>query len=353
MNISANEERSGRYGLDINITKKEIKILSKVKNLNSIQFVEPVQNNEVWKNIETYILSKRPDIELRVYGHYSQECDLSFLQYVPSTTSFLADCLTDCKNMDKISLLPKLKQLIIGVFNISSFDFLNDISKKLTHLSIGETKSTSIDVSNIKEFQNLESFYNDGMKKGLENIKQLKQLKKITLRGVKLPDLKFLSELKKIEILRLLYGSYKNLDLLSQLKNLKELELSRVRQIPNYDFLNSLVNLEQIEFEGMSKLTAIPNLSKLENLKILKAENNLRLDNLDNIRNIPNLRAFKLIFSESSKVKEIQHLLSQLREILMESTSIKYVNRLDSFDDKTQEKLGKKGIDPLKWDTII
>lgn len=353
MSIEVIDKRSGRYGLDINVTKREIKALSKVENLSLIQFVEPVKDINVWKNIERHLLSKRPKVGIRVYGHYSEECNLGFLQYIPSTTRFFADCLSDCKNIESLSLLKNLEELSIGIFHISNFDFLNNISNKLSFLFIGETKSISINISHIKRFKNLEVFYNDGMKKGLDNLQHLKNLKKLTLRGVKLANLDFLSELKNIERLSLLFGSYKSLDSISNLKSLKEIEFSRVRQIPDYEFLNSLENLEQIEFEGMSKMTSIPDLSRLRKLKKIVVDNNSRLQNISSIGNIQNLKAFRLIFSQSSKVKEIDELLNQAYDLMLKSNSIRFTNILDSFDSDAQQKLIQKGIKLLKWDTVI
>lgn len=137
----------------------------------------------------------------------------------------------------------------------------------LKKLSICETKSTSIDLSFISEFKSLESLYIDGMKKGLQSIAKLSELKILTLRGVKLANLDLITGLKNLRELNLLFGSYKNLDAISTAKNLKILEISRARQIPNYDFLNSLEGLVSLCFEGMSTMEFLPDLRGLKNLK--------------------------------------------------------------------------------------
>lgn len=256
------------------------------------------------------------------------------------------------QNLSFYKLIPNIRKFNIASYNTSDFSELQT-NTKLKNLGIEETKSTKVDVSFIKELKDLESLYIDGMKKGLENVKSLSKLKRLTFRGIKIENLDFLIDLRSLEELNLLFGSYKNLDSLINLYQLKSIQFSRVRQIPNFDFLNSLINLEKIEFEGMSEMVEIPNLSQLTKLKKIHINNNLRLTKIENISKVQNLKLLQISFAENSKVNERKNLIDQSVKILLNTNSIEYSNIFNWTDEITTKKLNEKGIKNWKWDTEI
>lgn len=331
MGIFSRKKKWGNFNGNINIfsdlEKSDIpKIIAEdnIYSLQLFQFENP--NKQTWETINEFF-KKYPKIGLRIVWYNTQ--DLSFYNQIPNIRNFT-----------------------ISSFNTKDYSKLNS-NINLKHFGIEETKSKAVDISFIKEFKDLESLYVDGMKKGLENIKHLPNLKKLTFRGVKFDNLNFLTELKKLQELNLLFGSYKNLDSISELKQLKSIEFSRVRQIPNFDFLNSLENLEKIEFEGMSQIESIPDLSKLEKLNRIHIHNNLRLQNIKPVGEIPNLKLLQLSFAENQKSSERKSLISQSVDILMKSKSLEYTNILHWTDEKTTKELTKKGIKAWSWDIEI
>ncbi|WP_136666906.1 hypothetical protein [Flavobacterium sp. H122] len=314
---------SGNINILSDLTESDIPKIIAEKNIHSLQLYQ-FQNpqKQTWRTLNEFFL-KYPDIGLRILWYEAQ--DLSFFKEIPNVRKFT-----------------------IASFNTSDYSQLQ-YNTNLKHFGIEETKSTAVNISFIKEFKDLESLYVDGMKKGLDNVQFLKNLKKLTFRGIKMDNLDFLSGLKNLEELNLLFGSYKNLESLSNLKQLKFIEFSRVRQIPNYDFLISLENLEKIEFEGMSKMEEIPSLSKLTKLKRIHINNNVRLRNIESISQIPNLKLFQLSFAENSKVAERRNLIEQSIKILLESDTIEYSNIMLWTDELTTKKLLEKGIKVWKW----
>ena len=329
MEIFGQKEKWKNYSGNINILsdikKSDIPKIMAEDNIHSLQLYQ-FQNpkKQTWETLNEFY-KQYPDIRLRVLWHETQ--DLSFYREIPN-----------------------IRKFSIASFNTKDYSALLS-NTKLTHFGIEETKSTAVDLSFIKEFKDLESLYVDGMKKGLENVKYLKKLKVLTFRGVKMDDLDFLSELNNLEELNLLFGSYKNLESITKLKQLKSIEFSRVRQIPNFEFLNSLENLEKIEFEGMSKMEEIPNLSKLTKLKSVHIHNNLRLQDIKSIGEIQNLKLLQLSFAENSKASERKNLIEQSVRILMKSESIEYTNIMHWMDEETTKKLTEKGI--KKWSVGI
>jgi len=320
------EEKWKNYNGNINICSdiedRDIQKLISEKNIRSLQFyLFQNPSNDTWETLNEFFL-QYPHIGLRVL--WEEQQDLAFYK-----------------------LIPNVRKFSISSFNTKDFSPLR-YNTNLKYFGIEETKSKSVDISFIKDFKDLENLYIDGMKKGLENIQFLKVLKTLTLRGIKLENLNFISNLKELESLNLRYGSYKNLETVGELKQLKSIEFSRVRQIPNFDFLNSLENLEKIEFEGMAQMESIPNLSKLVKLKKLHINNNLRLQNIQSISEIPNLKLYQLSFAESSKAKERKEIINQSVEILMQSKTIEYTNIIHWTDEKTTKDLLNKGIKQWK-----
>lgn len=331
MGIFSKKEKWGNFNGNINIysdlKKSDILKIIAEKNIYSLQLYEfKNPKKQTWQILNEFY-EKYPEIGLRVLWYDNQ--DLSFYKEIPNIRNFT-----------------------ISSYNTKDYTTLLS-NTELKHFGIEETKSTAVDLSFIKEFKSLESLYVDGMKKGLDNVKHLKKLNRLTFRGVKLEDLDFLADLNNLEELRLLFGSYKNLDSVSNLKQLKSIEFSRVRQIPNFDFLNSLENLEIIEFEGMSKMEQIPNLSRLKKLKKIQIHNNLRLRDIKSISEVPNLKLLQLSFAENSKVAERKNIINQAVKILLESKCIEYTNIMHWTDDKTTKELTKKGIKIWSWDIKI
>lgn len=240
--------------------------------------------------------------------------------------------------------MTELRNFTISSYLTKDFSFLKS-NIRLNSLGVGETKSKAVDLSFIKEFQDLETLYIDGMKKGLENISKLSRLKTLILRGVKMENLDLVENLTNLTELNLLYGSYKDLSGISKLRNLKDLELSRVRQIPNYDFFKNLVNLEKLCFEGMSELEVLPDLSELKSLRKIQVNNNSRLNDISSVSQIPHLEEFLLFFPENFKASIRKKLTEQAYKIVMESKTIKSTSIWLRVNNEQRRNLREKGIE--------
>ncbi|KAF2325817.1 leucine-rich repeat domain-containing protein [Flavobacterium nitrogenifigens] len=318
---------NGNINIYEDLEKNDIAEIFAEKNIHSLQFYQFMNpKNETWEVLNEFF-EDYPNIGLRVLWF-------------------------EIQNFSFYKLIPNIRKFTIASYNTFDYSELQN-NTKLKHFGIEETKSTAVDVSFIKNFIDLESLYIDGMKKGLNNIQSLTNLKKLTLRGIKLDNLDFIKDLQNLEDLKLLFGSYKDLDSLSNLKNLKSIEFSRVRQIPDFDFLNSLENLEKIEFEGMSKMEEIPDMSKLNNLKKIFISNNLRVNDIKKISKVPNLKLLYLSFAENSKAHDRKNLIDQSLKILTTSDTIEYTNLFHWLDEVSKRRLTEKGIKNWKWDIEI
>jgi hypothetical protein len=326
MGLFSKKDKWGNFNGNINIydnlQHSDISKLIKENLIHSLQFYQfKTPNTKTWEVLNDFY-NKYPELGLRILWH--EKVDFSFYSKMPALRNF------DISSYLTLDYTPLLQNL------------------SLTDLGIGETESITVDLSFINQFKNLRTLYIDGMKKGLESASELKELERLTFRGVKMNNLDFIVNLKNLKQLRLLFGSYKNLDSLGKIKGLKTLEISRTRQIPNYDFFKSMENLNSLYFEGMSQMDKLPDLSGLSNLKRIQIDNNSRLTDITNLRQLPNLEIFLLFLPENFKAAYRDELFRQAKELLLNSKTIKYTNLFFWLDDDFKQQLEKKGI--KKWD---
>lgn len=70
----------GRVDFASSLTRTEINSLVGDPQLKILQTCDAVES-ATWEMMNDLLFAMRPDVELRVYGFYSSECDLSFLTY--------------------------------------------------------------------------------------------------------------------------------------------------------------------------------------------------------------------------------------------------------------------------------
>lgn len=329
MKLFKQNKKWGNFSGNINIYEdletSDIEELLKEEHLHSLQFYNfQNPNRKTWQVLNEFY-RRNPQFGLHVFWY--EAVDFSFLDYIPSVrnlsvTSYLTADFTP------LLKLPDLKRL-----------------------SIGETKSTSVDLTFVSEFRSLESLYIDGMKKGLDSISKLSILKVLTLRGIKLANLNMIIGLENLRELNLLYGSYKNLEAISSAKNLQMLEISRTRQIPNFNFLDSLENLISLTFEGMSKMEVLPDLKGLVSLKKIQIDNNSRLTDISAVEQLKKLEQLVIFFPENFKAEFRRTILSQMTRVLLNSTTIKFSTLINFMEEPTQIALKIKGIE--NWNYSI
>ena len=107
----------------------------------------------VWSLLNDVFFCVRPEVELRVYGHYSRECDLSFARRMTHVRRFAADCLMRAKNVEAIADIPHLEALSLGIFELQDFRVLNLVSPALITLRLGAFQACLIDRSSISPFR--------------------------------------------------------------------------------------------------------------------------------------------------------------------------------------------------------
>jgi len=342
MGLQIINEILGDYEISSGLTKRDLKKIAKNPKSSSIQFASPLSKKEI-DNLEKYVFSKRPDISLRVYGFYGEDCDLTFLERIPSLRKISADCLMNAKGIEAVTEIKNLEQLGIGIDSLNNFDFLEDINPKIKELSICSTKSKKPKINCISKFSDLEYLYLEGQQKGIDSIKELKKLQKIVLRSISTNDLSFLSGHKDLWSVDIKLGGIKNFDSLKLLPNLKYLELWQIRGLNNLSFISELSSIQNLFIQSLKQVSEIPNMNKLIHLRKIYLENLKGLKNLNSLEFAPNLKEFIYVMAQNQEPRNIIPVLKNpnLEKVFCRFGSDKKNNEFDVL----AEKYGKKQYD--------
>lgn len=332
MSIQTVNEITGQYQISKGIREKELEKLASNKKTQSIQFASPLSNSEI-DLLEKIVFSKRPDISLRVYGHYGENCDLTFIEKIPSLRKFSADCLMDASGIEIVTELNNLEELGVGIYNLENFDFLENINKNLKELYLQKTKSKKPDISSISRFTELEYLYLEGQQKGIESVKELKKLEKVILRSISTKNLDYLADLKELWSVDIKLGGTQNFDALVTLPKLKYLELWQIRNLSDLSFVSKLNTLQNLFIQSLKQLDKLPDFKNSISLKRIYLENLKGLTNLESLKNAPSLKEFIYVLAENQEPENLIPVLENksLESVLCKFGSDKKNNRFDQL----------------------
>lgn len=209
-----------------------------------VQFNTPLAADE-HRRLGT-LLADRPDVVLRAYDGPGMPDDLRFLEHYP--------CLA---------------RLQIDLLRLRSLDGLAAVPDTLSSLAIGETRSRAPSLAVLGRFAALEELCLEGHSKGIEVVGRLTNLRRLSLRGITLPNLSALLPLRNLQEFDLKLGGTRNLALLPEIGRLRYLEIYRVRQLHDLSFLPRLTELQRLHLEALGNITALPSLAPLTKLRRL------------------------------------------------------------------------------------
>ena len=153
----------------------------------------------------------------------------------------------------------------------------------LENLQLGEFKDKKISLDFLGDLSNLNYLSVVRQPKGLESTVRLPKLTELALTGYSVDKLSFLNELQGLRRLYIGFGTSKNIDTISQLKNLEELDILWVKQLADINAISKLTSLIKLKIEDEKQIKSLPDLSKLMRLK------NIRLMNISTLENISSL----------------------------------------------------------------
>lgn len=247
----------------------EFSEIEKSENLNRIyrfQFKQPPKNGQLEKVISA--IKKRPEIELRFYGDYSEE-------------------LIDWGSLTEV------QNLQIDLWETSDLREISSL-RNLKRLGITKNVKSKVSLDILEPMQNLESFYTS-ISKDVETISKLPNLEFLSLNEIKKDNLDFLTNLKNLQVLWLSMGSFKDFSGLSKIENLQRLQVHQVRGFESEVINPILKDCSQLWALKLDNLKSIKNLDFIPSMPEIKYLTMEGIKNLDTYAPITNSKSMETI----------------------------------------------------------
>ena len=236
--------------------------IEKSENLNRIyrfQFKQPPKNGQLEKVISA--IKKRPEIELRFYGDYSEK----LIDW---------DCLTEIQNLQ------------IDLWETSDLREISSL-ENLKRLGITKNVKSKVSLDILEPLQNLETFYTS-ISKDIEAISKLQNLKFLSLNEIKKDNLDFLTNLRNLKVLWLSMGSFTDFSSLAQIESLNKLQVHQVRGFDSKSInpiLTSCGQLWALKLNNLKNITNLDFIPFMPKIKYLSMEGIKNLDTYTPIKN--------------------------------------------------------------------
>ena len=250
------------------VTKEQLRPLD--PRCRVVQFHEPLTDSD-FKRVAEF-MQDYPTVTFRVYGHYSEGCDLEFLRYFGFLRSFQVD-----------------------VYKLQNFSGVQYLTNDLEYLGLGQTQSKKHSLRFLECFTSLRQLYIEGHTKDIEVVAQLLNLEDLTLRSITLPNLSILKPLVRLLSLNLKLGGTKDLNLLSDMGKLRYLEVWMVKGLSNIEAIADIPTLQYLFLQALKGVTALPTLRGLPLLRRVHLETMKGLNDLRAVADAPMLEELLIL----------------------------------------------------------
>jgi hypothetical protein len=327
------------------LAAKDIDVLVRDPKLKVLQCWAPVRDS-VWILLNERFFAMRPDVQLRVFGFFGSECDLSFASKMGNVRRFSADCIMNAKNVEAIATIPNLESLSLGIFELKDFGVLKLIPATVTSLSLHATKSRRPSLAPLRRLRPLRTLYLEGQSNDIEVIAELQDLEDITLRSITTPDLSYLSPLGRLWSLDIKLGGIRSFAGVEGKESIKYLELWQVRELKNVEIVAALPGLQNLLLQSLPNIESFPSLGHMSALRRVLLENMKGMRDFSSFEYAPILEEFLLV---DGRTQIPEQLLPVLRNPAVRIADAGFgSSRKNQAFSKLRDKQGKLG-----WDRFI
>lgn len=288
----SNKASAGRYEMREPVTVDELVAVANDPAATALQTAEPLTDAS-WKRIGEVIVARRPDIEIRVYGHYSSVCDLGFLRHLPNLRRFSANALHgEVRGLEQLGTLPELESLRVGMWTLQSLDFLSALPASLRVLGLGASKTKRLDLAPLRRFRKLEELMIESHPKNIEVVSELSDLQKVSLRSISTPDLGYLAPLTKLRDIWLGLGGIRDLRALHGKASVHRIELWQIRGLDDVGVIAELPGLRDVFLQSLPHVHVLPDLRAARELRRVVLINMNGLTDFGPLESAPALETF-------------------------------------------------------------
>lgn len=275
-------------------TERDFVELALQPELEVVQCSVPVPE-ELWRTINAVFFTARPDVGLRVYGHYGLTCDLSFTRLLPNVRRFAVDGLNKPSGVEHIAAMTGLRSLHLGIFDLKDLSILERVPAELTSLALEATRNKRTSLKVLSRFRALKELYLEGHSTDIEVLSELSGLEDLTLRSITTDDLRFLEPLQHLWSLDIKLGGIRNFTGVVGKESIKYLELWQVRELCDIEVVAALPGLQNLFLQSLPNTAAFPQLEEAKHLRRVVVENMKGLSDFSALQHAPALEEFDLI----------------------------------------------------------
>ena len=205
-----------------------------------------------------------------------------------------------CADLTSVSRLQNLRDLRITAYGIKSGVIALSKLTKLRKLYLKNMDLNDLAIASISCITNLEelALRNNGNIKSINHLKNLTNLKKLSIESTVVGYVDILDGFSKLESLSLWFSRIEAIEISKYLLNLKTLDISQ-NNIQSIEFLNFLPGLTDLNLSANRHLVDIKALAVLFNLETL----NLGFTEVDDVTPLHNLPKLHLLNICRTKVK--------------------------------------------------
>jgi hypothetical protein len=275
------------------ISRAEIDYLVSYPKIEVLQCNTPIKE-ATWTLLNSEFFSKRPEVELRIYGPDLVPCDLSFAARMSHVRHFTVDLHNNAAGIEAITEMPNLQILIIRIYGLDNFNFLWKVTDKLTNLLLGVTRSKKPDLSPLSRFRKLKNIFLAGQQKNIDVLAELGTLEEVGLSSISTPGLDYLKRLQHMRSLKIMLGGIRDFLAIEGMRNIEYLQLTRVRELYNINFIARLPGLQNLELQSLPRVTHLPSFRELRELRRIGLYNLKGLRDFSALQWAPALEEFVL-----------------------------------------------------------
>jgi hypothetical protein len=215
-------------------------------------------------------LEKRPEIGLRVYG-ITGNANLEFLKHFSFITRLIIE-LCELQSIEGLSSVPLLESLFLG-----------------------RTRTRALSLEPLRRLSALADLSLEAHQKDIAEVLRGMPIRDLQLRSISLPDVTFAARLPNLSRLEIKLGATANLADLAVLRDLRHLELWRIRGLTDISWLGSLVGLETLSLQTLNGISSLPSLAALKQLRSVHLETMKGIRDLSGIAAAPSLEELSLV----------------------------------------------------------
>lgn len=297
-----------RAQFDDEVTAADLRALAGQARLEVLQADRPVRH-PTYALVDEEFFAARPDVELRVYGHYSGDCDLGFASHLRNVRRFSADRLMHASGVECLAEIAGLCSLSIGIFDLEDFSVLDRVPDTLTELSLGATRSKKPSLAPLERLRALRVLSLEGQGNHIEVVEKLEDLEDLTLRSITTPDLSYLSRLPKLWSLDIKLGGIRSFAGIEGRRSIKYLELWQVLGVEQVDVVGELPGLQNLFLQSLARVTSLPSFERSTALRRVEIQNLKSLVDFSGLQKAPALEEFLLLGGKSQTVRQLAPVL--------------------------------------------